>query len=98
MASLEPRFSFPALILRKYERQNDVVQHVHPLRLDLESRFLFLHEVVCAMEISDLCLLLIGGDQLQSRGSAPSTGETGQGENELTFGKSSPSAPSAHLY
>lgn len=59
-----PPFSFLALILRKHERQNDVVQHVHPCRLDFEPRLLFLREVVRAVELSDYCFLLIGSDQL----------------------------------
>lgn len=57
-------FSSPTFLLRKHERQNDVVQHVHPLGLDFESCFLFLREVVRTMKFSDNRLFLIYGDQL----------------------------------
>lgn len=61
-----PSFSSPSFLLRKHERQNDVVQHGHPGGLDFKSCFLFPREVVCAMEFSNNHLFLIYGDQLQA--------------------------------
>ena len=65
MARFCPRFPLPALLLRKHKRQNNVVQHVHPRWLDFESRFLFLGDMVGAVELSDQRLPLIRGDQLE---------------------------------
>lgn len=61
-----PRFSLPTLIFHKHERQDNVVQHTHSRRVDFESRLLFLPEVMRAVELSNHCLLLIGGDQLHT--------------------------------
>ena len=54
-------FPFPAILLYKYERQNDGVQHAHPRWMDFEPRLLFLPRAVV---FSNYCFLLIGGDQL----------------------------------
>ena len=61
-----PRLPFLALILHKHERQNDVIQHIHPCGLDFESGFLFIDEVVCVVEFSNYRFLLISGDQLHT--------------------------------
>ena len=61
-----PRFPFPAFLLDKHKRQNDVVQHAHPRRLDFESRLPLLHDLVCAVEFSNYCLLFVCGDQLHT--------------------------------
>ena len=60
-------FSFPTFVLCKHEGQNDVVQHVHPRWLDLESCLLSLRNVVGAVEFSNYCLLFVGGDQLRDK-------------------------------
>ena len=52
-------------MIRKHEGQNDVVQHIHPRWFDLESRLLPLRNVVCTVEFSNYCLVLIGSDQLR---------------------------------
>lgn len=63
-ARLRPRFSFPAFVLGKHERQNYVVQHIHPRGVDFQPRLPFPQDVICAVEFSDHCLLPVGGDQL----------------------------------
>ena len=60
------RFSLPTFVLRKYERQNDVVQHRHPRRFDFDPRLLFLQDVVRPVEFSNDRLLLVDGDQLHA--------------------------------
>ena len=74
-ARLRPRLSFPALTLCKHERQNDVIQHLHPCRFDLESRLPLLHQVASPVELSDYCFLSIGCNQLHTvvERSAPRT-------------------------
>ena len=57
-------FSFPALLLHTRERYNNVVQHVHPSWLDVESRLLFILEEICPVEFSDYRFLPISGGQL----------------------------------
>ena len=56
------RFSFPAYSLHGHGRQSDVIQCDHPRRQDLEPRLLFLHVAACEVELSDHCLLPVGGD------------------------------------
>jgi len=36
-------FSFPAFTIRKHESQDDIIQHLHPGRLDFEPGLPFLH-------------------------------------------------------
>lgn len=60
---LRPRLPFPPGLVHKYERQNDVVQNGHSRRLDVDSRLLFVSEVVWTVELSNH-RLLIGGHQL----------------------------------
>jgi len=57
-------FSLSTLSLDEQERQDDIVQHVHPRRLYLEFRLSSLGEVVRAVELGEYGLLLVGGDQL----------------------------------
>ena len=61
-----PCLSFPALILRIYERQNDVVQHVHPRGLDFKSRLPPVPEVARTVEFCDHRLPPISGNQLHT--------------------------------
>ena len=61
---VSPCFSFPTLVLHIHPRQDDVVQHSHPLRLNVQFRLLSPCEVVRTVVFSDYCFLPIGGDQL----------------------------------
>jgi len=65
LARIRPCFSLPTFILRKHERQDDVVQHIHPCRLDFKPWLLSSREVVRAVEFGNYCLFLIGSDQLR---------------------------------
>ena len=61
--------SFPAIYVYsplQHERQNDVVQHIHPHRFNFESCLPSLHEVTCGMKFSNHRLLLIESNRLHN--------------------------------
>jgi len=88
-----PRLSFPTRPVHKYECQNDVVQHVHPRRLNFKPRFLFIPKEGWAVELGDH-RLVVEGHQLHA---VVERRENGKLEC-FTFGRFIPDAPSAHLY
>ena len=56
--------SIPTLALDDHERQDNIVQHVHPRRSNHESCLAFAEDVMCPMKLSDHGLLPVRSDQL----------------------------------
>lgn len=84
--------SFPSRLIRKHERQNDVVQHAHPRRLNFNSCLLFIDEIVWAVELSNH-RLLVGGHQLRSFTSSFSFRDTDEPRQPSPLEGSHPSHP-----
>ena len=88
--------SLSTLVFGIHERQNDIVQHMHPSRLYLESRLAFLDDVVRPVKLGDHSLLLVSRDQLDTAiGSNISTEAEAPGgvNRSVPLDSSSPSHP-----
>ena len=59
-------FSLSTLVLDEHERQDYIIQHMHPSRVYLEPCLSFLGEVMFPVKFSDHGLLLVGSDQLNT--------------------------------
>jgi len=58
--------SIPTLALDDHERQDNIVQHMHPRRSYHESCLAFVEDVMCPMKFSDHGLLPVRSDQLDN--------------------------------
>ena len=87
--------SFSAPVLREHERQDDMIQHMHPCRLYLESCLLFRHDVMCSVKFSDHGLLLVSSDQLgNTTGRSISVKSSYEVNRCIPWDSSTPSNPS----
>ena len=87
-------FPMPSNFLRKHERQNNLIQHLHSSRLDFKLRLPPLPQVAPRVELGHHRLLVICGDQLQNRGPRSASGVPGRKLIDLPWGNSAPPHPS----
>ena len=86
--------SIPTLALDDHERQDNIVQHMHPRRSYHKSCLAFVEDVVCPMKLSDHGLLPVRSDQLGNAiGQSISAEASHKAKRSVPWDNSFPSHP-----